>query len=82
MKLFIWLNHLDSSPMFSIANSIVLSTLAYMSLHTQNFIVKSDANHEGFTDGSSSKEPACNAGYLGLIPGSGGSPGEGNGYLL
>ena len=35
----------------------------------------------GFPDGSVSKEPACNAGDtgdLGLIPGSGISPGEGN----
>ena len=29
-----------------------------------------------------SKESACNAGNLGLIPESGRSPGEGNGYLL
>ena len=28
------------------------------------------------------KESACNAGDLGLIPGSGRSPGEGNGYPL
>ena len=28
------------------------------------------------------KESACNTGDLGLIPGSGRSPGEGNGYLL
>ena len=28
------------------------------------------------------KELACNTGDLGLIPGSGRSPGEGNGYLL
>ena len=28
------------------------------------------------------KEPACNAGDLGLIPGLGRSPGEGNGYPL
>ena len=28
------------------------------------------------------KESACNAGVLGLIPGSGRSPGEGNGNLL
>ena len=68
--------------MFSIANSVVTSTLAYMSLHTQNFTVKSDANHEGFIDGSNSKESACNAGYLGLIPGSGRSPGEENGNPL
>ena len=33
----------------------------------------------GFSGGSDSKESACNAGDLGLIPGSGRSPGEGNG---
>ena len=32
----------------------------------------------GFPGGSDSKESACNAGDLGLIPGSGRSPGEGN----
>ena len=32
--------------------------------------------------GSDSKEPGCNAGDLGSIPGSGRSPGEGNGYPL
>ena len=31
---------------------------------------------------SDSKESACNAGDLGLIPGLGRSPGEGNGYPL
>ena len=36
----------------------------------------------GFPDGSDSKESACNAGDLALIPGSGRSTGEGNGYLL
>ena len=36
----------------------------------------------GFPGGSDSKESACNAGNLGLIPGSGRSPGEGNGYPL
>ena len=30
-----------------------------------------------FPGGSGSREPACNAGGLGLIPGSGRSPGEG-----
>ena len=30
----------------------------------------------------SGKEPACNAGDAGLIPGSGKSPGEGNGHSL
>ena len=32
-----------------------------------------------FSGGSDSKESACNAGDLGLIPVLGGSPGEGNG---
>ena len=36
----------------------------------------------GFSGGSASKESACNAGDLGSIPGSGRSPGEGNGYPL
>ena len=36
----------------------------------------------GFSGGSNDKESACSAGDLVLIPGSGRSPGEGNGYLL
>ena len=36
----------------------------------------------GFLGGSGGKESVCNAGDLGLIPGSGRSLGEGNGYLL
>ena len=36
----------------------------------------------GFPGGSGHKESACPAGDLGLIPGSGRSPGEGNGYPL
>ena len=36
----------------------------------------------GFSGGSEGKASACNAGYLGLIPESGRSPGEGNGTLL
>ena len=34
----------------------------------------------GFPRGSDGKESACNAGDPSLIPGSGRSPGEGNGY--
>ena len=33
----------------------------------------------GFPGGSDGKESACNAGDVGLIPGLGRSPGEGNG---
>jgi len=36
----------------------------------------------GFPHSSVSKESACNAGDLGSIPGSGRSPGEGNGNPL
>jgi len=36
----------------------------------------------GFPGDSDSKESACNSGDLGLIPGSGRSLGEGNGYPL
>ena len=36
----------------------------------------------GFLDGSDGQESACNAGDLGSIPGSGTSPGEGNGNPL
>jgi len=36
----------------------------------------------GFPGGSDSEESASNAGDLGLIPGLGRSPGQGNGYPL
>ena len=36
----------------------------------------------GFPSGSAGKESACNVGDLGLIPGLGRSPGEGNAYPL
>ena len=36
----------------------------------------------GFSGGSDGKESACSAGEPGLIPGSGRSPGEGNGNPL
>jgi len=36
----------------------------------------------GFPGGSAGKESTCNAGDLGLIPGLGKSPGEGNSYPL
>ena len=36
----------------------------------------------GFPSGSDGKESTCNAGYPGLIPGVGRSPGEGNGNPL
>ena len=38
-------------------------------------------NQYSFPSGSDGKEPACNAGDPGSIPGSGRSPGKGNGWL-
>ena len=52
-------------------------TSASAGLRDDEFIRK-----QGFLGGSDGKESACNAGDLGLIPGSGRSPGEGNGNLL
>ena len=43
---------------------------------------KVSSEHLDFAGSSDSKESACNAGDLGLIPGSGRSPGEGNGNPL
>ena len=45
-------------------------------------MIKFSAFIIGLPGGSDSKESACSAGDLGLIPGSRSSPGEGNGYLL
>ena len=44
-----------------------------------NRILPIDPAYRGFPGHSDGKESACNAGDLGLIPGSGRSPGEGNG---
>ena len=38
--------------------------------------------HNGFPSGSAGKESTCNERDLGLIPGLGRSPGEGNGHPL
>ena len=43
---------------------------------------ETEREREGFPGGSDGKESAYNAGDLGLTPGSGRSPGEGNGNPL
>ena len=43
-------------------------------------LYKSTSYLSGFPGDLNGKESACNAGDLGLIPGLGRSPGEGNGY--
>ena len=45
-------------------------------------IVERDAGSQGLPSNSVGKESACNTGDLGLIPGLGRSPGEGNGNPL
>ena len=48
-----------------------------------NYLPIRDTSHSwGFPGGSDGKESTCNAGDLTPIPGSGRSPGEGNGYPL
>ena len=43
-----------------------------------NLLINTLNCNQSFPGGSGGKEPACNAGDLGSIPGSGGSPGEGH----
>ena len=51
--------------------------------YTVHGVAKSQTQMSDFHFTSlSSKEPACTGGDVGLIPGLGRSPGEGNGYLL
>ena len=47
-----------------------------------NSHIRMDKILKGFPGGSVVKNPPTNAGDTGLIPGSGRSPGEGNGYPL
>ena len=44
--------------------------------------MNNDKGRMNFPGSSAGKESTCNAGDPGLISGSGGSPGEGNDYLL
>ena len=64
---------LQSRPLFAI------HIYALMSFSAQHFL---STSRLCFPDEASSKEPACNAGDLGSIPGSGRSPGEGYGNSL
>ena len=47
-----------------------------------NVFLKENKPSLGFPGDADNKESACNAGYPGSVPGSGRSPGEGNGNLL
>ena len=65
------------------AQSALMATLHLVTsgLSSVILVVLSPVN-QGSPRGSGGKEPACNAGDLGSIPGLGRSPGEGNGNPL
>ena len=58
------------------------NTLQYSCLENPMHRVSGSSDGREFPGGSDSKESACSAGDLGSVPGSGKSPGEGNGYPL
>ena len=71
------------------ALNIICGKLSYLRIHTwcpkQTQRVKTlslVSNFLGFSDDLDGKEAACNTGELGLILGSGRSPGKGNGNPL
>ena len=69
-KEFSWLTHITANVYFSDINTKYIGLLLLLLFLT----------FYGFPGGSDSKESACNA--AGSIPGSGSSPGEGNGNPL
>ena len=91
---FYWLcsptpHHIMLCPHHSVSSSIIYFSWVNLAVPTvrllpQNtsFLCNTVMLYLGFSKGSDSKGPACNAGDMGSIPGSGRSPGEGNGYPL
>ena len=62
--------------------SLCLYVASPLCLHSNLFIKHQSGWIRGFPHSSVGKESTCNAGDPGLIPGSGRSPGEGNGNPL
>ena len=56
--------------------------ISYWRIKQENYFFFTRDSSVGFPGGSDCKNSACNAGDLGLIPGSGRFPGEGNGNPL
>ena len=69
-------------PFFSFIPSFLLSFLLCNCLFHGPFVNFEKISNLGIPGGSDSKESACNAGDPGSIPGSGRSPGDGNGCPL
>ena len=65
-----------ASPYHYLSQSLKIYLCVHTHTHTHTHHIR------GFPGGSDGKESACNAGDLGLIPGSERSPGEGNGNPL
>ena len=61
---------------------VSVSSLFLFLLHTSTFFTHRWSILQGFSGGSDGKESAFNVGDLESVSGSGGSPGEGNGYPL
>ena len=72
-----------SNPIIKVITSSknIISEIPIDSSKVYDFM-KTSVGSSGFPGGSDGKESACNAGDPDLIPGSGRSPGEGNGYQL
>ena len=73
-----------TSPLLpALSSSPEITPKTYIARQDTGHPVKAELHiHKGFPGGSDSKESACNAGELGLIPGLGRSPGEGKGNPL
>ena len=69
-----------------LANTRMITILQYISVSNQHIVLPKLTQYYtsivGFLGGSDGKESACNTGDMGLIPGLGRSPREGNGYPL
>ena len=59
---------------------MVLNISKFSSVFFLIYIYSTLYKNRSFPGGSNGKESACNAGDMSLIPGSGRSPGEGNGH--
>ena len=63
-------------------NTLITNTPYLIVAIACTFTLRVKCHYLGFPGGSDGKESACNVGAHGSIPGSGRSPGEGNGYSL
>ena len=65
-----------------LSTMVAVARAPQLALSVTHWFRGSPSSQRSFPAGSDSKESSCNAGDLGLIPGLGRSPAEGNGYPL